>query len=445
MFYSNVLEFLRLSQSGPIIEIILKSLSNRLTLNVNAGWTIYQLKNYISNYINIPISQQRLMHHGRPLRNCDIISCCIEKGDEITILLRLMGGSPKTHKLPIRWWFGFSRQYQDGSPQSMNGRDQHVLSAFEFIHMGQYNWLPNVSLSNWDGINFQADDDGCRILKTIRLSPREVSRLPDSINYLSHLTELSIAYNKLTELPRSLCKLQCLTRLIVSSNQITQLPYYIGDLSSLSYLSVSGNQLHHLPDSIGRLESLISLRLEDNRLFELNECIGGMICLKCLNVSRNRLSRLPNTIARLACLESLDVDENMFLDCLPDCIGQLSCMKYLSVAKCSLTCLPDSIGELSSLKILNISFNKIEELPNSIAKLSALEVLRLNDNKFSVLNKSLSELPLLKALYIHRNKEHKLKNMDSLIRDGLDILYGQQRLFLISGRSPPQIQHSNNY
>ena len=45
-------------------------------------------------------------------------------------LLRVLGGN-FCDRIPIRWWFGFSRSYEDGRAGE-EGRSCHVLSEIEF-------------------------------------------------------------------------------------------------------------------------------------------------------------------------------------------------------------------------------------------------------------------------------------------------------------------------
>ena len=72
-------------------------------------------------------------------------------GATITCLLRVLGGIPKTHKLPIRWWFGFSRSYEDGRAGD-EGRICHVLREIVFGGSVPDDWYSAFPLSDWRGI-----------------------------------------------------------------------------------------------------------------------------------------------------------------------------------------------------------------------------------------------------------------------------------------------------
>ena len=90
----------------------------------------------------------RLMHRGRELRDDALLSGLDVDGATITCLLRVLGGNLKTHKLPVYWWFGFSRSYEDGRAGE-EGRIRHVLSEFVFNGASPDYWFSDFPLSEW--------------------------------------------------------------------------------------------------------------------------------------------------------------------------------------------------------------------------------------------------------------------------------------------------------
>ena len=66
---------------------------------------------------------------------------------------------------------------------------------------------------------------------------------------------------------------------------------------------------------------------------------------------------------------------------LPDSIGNLKNLIFLSVQDNLLESLPDSICDLDSLEVLNIAKNKITQLPKDILNLE-LKAVYLADNPF---------------------------------------------------------------
>ena len=95
------------------------------------------------------------MHRGLQLQDDALLSGFDVDGGTITCLLRVVGGNPRTHKLPIRWWFGFSRSYEDGRAGE-EGRICHVLSEIEFEGTAPDNWYSVAPLSDWKGINLHS-------------------------------------------------------------------------------------------------------------------------------------------------------------------------------------------------------------------------------------------------------------------------------------------------
>ena len=72
-------------------------------------------------------------------------------GATMTCLLRVLGGNPMKRKIPLYWWFGFSRSYEDGRAGE-EGRSCHVLSEIEFGCASPDNWYSGLPLSDWYGI-----------------------------------------------------------------------------------------------------------------------------------------------------------------------------------------------------------------------------------------------------------------------------------------------------
>ena len=98
----------------------------------------------------MPPYDMRLMHRGRELRDDALLSGLDVDGGSITCLLRVLGGN-LYGRIPLYWWFGFSRSYEDGRAGE-EGRSRHVLSEIEFEEYCPYNWYSDAPLSDWDGI-----------------------------------------------------------------------------------------------------------------------------------------------------------------------------------------------------------------------------------------------------------------------------------------------------
>ena len=72
-------------------------------------------------------------------------------GAIITCLLRVLGGNPYG-RIPLYWWFGFSRSYEDGRAGE-EGRSRHVLS--EIVFGGDYpdSWYTDAPLCDWGRVD----------------------------------------------------------------------------------------------------------------------------------------------------------------------------------------------------------------------------------------------------------------------------------------------------
>jgi hypothetical protein len=70
------------------------------------------------------------------------------------------------------------------------------------------------------------------------------------------------------------------------------------------------------------------------------------------------------------------------LDRLPEDLGELKDLNYLSVAGCKLTSLPESLGELENLRELILFGNNLTSLPESFVNLKNLQNLDLSNNQF---------------------------------------------------------------
>ena len=91
------------------------------------------------------------MHRGRELRDDALLSGLDVDGATITCLIRVLGGNP-CGDIPLYWWFGFSRSYEDGRAGE-EGRTCHVLSEIEFGGVYPRDWYSVAPLSDWYGIS----------------------------------------------------------------------------------------------------------------------------------------------------------------------------------------------------------------------------------------------------------------------------------------------------
>ena len=135
------------------VQLFIKSIRNTtISILIDSISSISDLKHFIYVHDGIPPCDLRLMHRGCELRDDALLSGLDVDGATMTCLLRVLGGDPKTRKIPLRWWFGFSRSYEDGE----TGRERicNVLVEFEFKGDSPCNWYSDEPLSEWEGIEF---------------------------------------------------------------------------------------------------------------------------------------------------------------------------------------------------------------------------------------------------------------------------------------------------
>ena len=139
-----------LSDPPRPIQLFIKSIRNMtISIHIDSTSSISDLKHLIYAHDGIPPCDKRLMHRGRELRDDAFLSGLDVDGATITCLLRVVGGN-LTGRIPLRWWFGFSRSYVDG--RAGEGRIRHVLSEIEFEGAYPGNWFSDAPLSDWKGI-----------------------------------------------------------------------------------------------------------------------------------------------------------------------------------------------------------------------------------------------------------------------------------------------------
>ena len=176
----------------------------------------------------------------------------------------------------------------------------------------------------------------------------------------------------------------------------------IGQLNVLKNLGICKctDEAITAPDSVGtftNLPQLSSLWIDDSpSMTKLPETIGRLSNLNYLSLFKiEKVRELPNSIGQLKVLEQLELIYCRSLKTLPDSLGALTNLETLYLVKCpSITKLPSSVGYLSSLRWLHMEgCGAMQPLPDSLSPLNALVMLEILE-----CGSSLEELGLLRAL-----------------------------------------------
>jgi adenylate cyclase len=214
---------------------------------------------------------------------------------------------------------------------------------------------------------------------------------------------LNILNNKFVHVPNVICHMPCLVELDMSFNTITELPKEIGRLIALEHLIFVGNQVTKLPEEC---KNLINLRLLDCRRNNISDISVAYTLPKLEKLYADHNFVHATHLCIGPCLSVLDVWHNdiMFLKFAPTASPQVShSLTILDVSYAKLSSLDTlDFSQLRSLRTLNLD-NELRTLPDSLGELSHLMYLSCYDNKHVSLPATIGLLQRLKTLDAHNN------------------------------------------
>ncbi|KAM3856460.1 leucine-rich repeat protein 1 [Vipera latastei] len=151
-------------------------------------------------------------------------------------------------------------------------------------------------------------------LEYLQASYCKLARLDMRMLCLRSLRKLDLSHNSIKQLPATIGDLVCLQELNLQDNHLESFNVALCKSTlkkSLQSLDLSQNKIKALPAQFCYLQKLIHLKLDDNNLIRLPFKIGQLSHLRFLSVARNKLPFLPSEFAKLS-LESLDLFGNPF-------------------------------------------------------------------------------------------------------------------------------------
>jgi Leucine-rich repeat (LRR) protein/adenylate kinase len=265
-------------------------------------------------------------------------------------------------------------------------------------------------------------------LRELYVASSRLRKIPKSIGQLKHLEKIVLrrCVDYMETLPDEFCQLQSLKHLELSyCRDLRYLPDSFGSLTSLQHVRLhSCNTLTMLPVSFGNLTELQHLELSDCPLYSLSHSFDNLTKLRHIELSCSKLEMLPDDFGNLIQLKFLDLTdceqliissetlgkittlEHFYCDSvnkwppqlswqrflqrlslgvrckeLPNAIGNLSNLKFLSLKSPCLEMLPPSFGDLRSLEELHLVYCLLKGFPNSIRKMTQLKKLTITECK----------------------------------------------------------------
>ncbi|TXG64805.1 hypothetical protein EZV62_011799 [Acer yangbiense] len=204
-----------------------------------------------------------------------------------------------------------------------------------------------------------------------------------------------------------------ITYLDLSWTAIDEVPPSILCLTKLCNLNLSHcTRLQHIPTSICKLKFLYELNLENcSGLESFPEILDTMEHLKTLELSGTSIKELPENLGNLKSLIYLSADRSAISQ-LPSSMKHLKNLKKLSCRGCRGLRFTPSSGLPCSLTSLYLSDCNLKEIPEDICCLSSLLHLDLSDNHFEHLPKSMKQLCDL--IYLNLNNCNMLQSLTEL-------------------------------
>lgn len=168
----------------------------------------------------------------------------------------------------------------------------------------------------------------------------------------------------------------------LSKSNISLVDVEFGRLTKLQYLHIQAGTSCAFPNTLWDLQSeaFTGLALAGFSSIEIPSVVTRWTALQELALANDNLTPANIQAIKDLNLEDLTIYSPVFAqNSLPDWLGQMSTLKYLTLTNCGLTVIPESFNGLTNLKDLDLSDN-----PNLTGKLPSVLLERYNNSSLYV-------------------------------------------------------------
>lgn len=144
-------------------------------------------------------------------------------------------------------------------------------------------------------------------LDALTITNCNLKKIPNNIQYLTHITKLNLSNNLLHELPDDIRTLKHLKELDVSQNPIGYWSF-LSYFKKLCSLRLNHCNIHQLPKELLQLRNLEGLEMNHNFLTELPYAMKNLKKIKYLDVEYNLFSEIPMCIRFMKQLDELYIN-----------------------------------------------------------------------------------------------------------------------------------------
>ncbi|MBS0648488.1 MAG: hypothetical protein JSS10_04590 [Verrucomicrobia bacterium] len=224
------------------------------------------------------------------------------------------------------------------------------------------------------------DKDEVIGLRTLRLSDRQITRIPPEIGLLTRLEVLEINKSPIRFLPPQIGALTRLRQFSLHHTLVKVLPREFQNLMKLEHIVLLNNQLENI-DPLGPLSNLVRLSASTNKIKNFPSSLAWQK-MQTLDLSNNQIEELPSSFYLSFALSSIILYNNR-IRLISDRIADLTQLKTLCLNENCLSLIPSSLAKLPNLSSLNVTDNQLTCLPVELAQMSYLRELCIKNNRIA--------------------------------------------------------------